>query len=460
MITRDIINKNILFKDIPSQETDVPYYSYAELSESIDICKNVLENKYGAKAGQTALIGANPGKIQIALIFACAELGITLVIVDYDRSDHWAIEDYIDPKTRALMPIDYFLFDDHNNSRGKYKLFNKICNKVIILSDELQDKTPNLTINVNRSSIFIKCTSSGTTGTPKIIEHTHGFIYELVKRNKVFFDGAVGVLYNLNHGSSIATFFLPALLSENVTTCYSILWSRLNTKINKKINHLMIPYPHLIDLFLKNNTSTENLIIYTLSTIKREWLSYLKQNLIKDIISIFGSNETSGPVLINKASDLHFYESKYKTIDDFYTINLSENDEFLVTLPIYNKTINTNDKFKFNGNNYYHLGRNDLIRVNGVHVNLLEYQKMAKKILNCDLIFDSLQNNIYLAVWNIDGDINNKVNTIDKNLRNYSNNAHYISNYDILDFDKFISGIKLDQELLRDYFRNYVEKKY
>jgi hypothetical protein len=223
----------------------------------------------------------------------------------------------------------------------------------------------------------------------------------------------------------------------------------------------MIPYPHFINRFLNENLdSFSELTLYTLSTIKREWIPFVKEKKIKDIISIFGSNETSGPVLINKASDPKFYESKYKAIDDFYNIKLSENGEFLITLPFYNKTINTNDTFKYNNNNYYHMGRSDLIRINGLAIDILNYQTIAKNILDCDMVFDSMHNDIYLAVWRNYADINNKVKMIDARLREESKDTHFISNFDVLNYEKFVSGVKLDQELLRDYFRNYAEKKY
>jgi acyl-CoA synthetase (AMP-forming)/AMP-acid ligase II len=461
IITREIINKNIKFKDIIDPNTDVVTdYSYQDLSEAIDTCKNLLQKNHNAKPGDSALIATYPGKMQIALIFACMELSITIIVVDYESSSNWEEGEYIDSKTKTLLPITYFILEEDTNQTKKYNLFRKICDKVIVLQNETLDNTPNSTLWSTKDSTVIRCTSSGTTGTPKLIEHTHEFMYYLISRNRKFFDGSVGLLFNLNHGSSVATYFLPAIMSEKVERMYSIFWTYTSKTIISDVNHIMIPYPHYISRFLANNLSSNSeLIVYTLSTIKREWLQLIKDKKIKDVISIFGSNETSGPVLINKATDQYFHESKYKAVDDFYTINLSDKGEFLVTLPYYNKTINTNDTFRFKNDNYYHLGRNDLIRVNGLSVEIVDYQNKTKEYLDADLVFDSVRNDIYLAVWTNDDDINNKVQAIDAYLRGKSNNTHYISNHEVLDLNNFVSGVKVDQEKLRDYFRNHATKK-
>jgi hypothetical protein len=459
IITRHIINKNIQFKDYYKQDNVLKYdsYTFDELSSSIDACKNFLLKNFKIEKNQSALIGVrHASRMQLSLVFALCELGIALAIVDYERDDDFIDYNYIDPKTKLLLPIHYHIVN--NSEHTKFKIFEKVCDNTIILDKVIiDDYSPNNTILATKDSIVMRCTSSGTTGTPKIIEHTHQFIYELIKRNSVQFDGSAGFIFNLNHGSSPATYFFPSLASNKLTECVNFNWMILQDVLqNCNLNHLLIPYSHQIDDVLKNKTNTNNdLTLYTLSTIKRDWLSHLKQNKIKNVVSIFGSNETSGPVFLNYLNDNKFQENKFVALDNFYTIEINEQEEILVKLPIYNKVIKTNDKFKKIDDYFYHLGRSDLLRVNGKTINKEKYEYIVKSKMNADLIYDTVTNSIYLAVWESIDNLDEKVLQISKILKSLTQNAHFINKYEVLPYNNFLTGIKLDHELLRDYFRNY-----
>jgi len=495
IVTRDLINKNIAFKDIIFRDDDtkaitrektffddiiIKKYSFDELSELIDICKNALQRN-GAKPGETALIGELAGKMQTALVFACTELGLTINIIDHNRPDHWQNTDYIDIKTKLLLPIDYYLVDKNNRniiSMSNFNIFSKVCNKVISMSDEEIDTTPNNTIGATKDSILMKCTSSGTTGIPKVITHNHEFMSSLIQRNSKFFDGSVFVIYNLNHGSSPATYFFPALASKNTEkilsaslhdiVSHSTGKPKVRTKIKElfknriKFDHLMIPYPSVIEPFLKSGIYPET-TLYTLTTIDKTWKYYQRDGRIKDIISIFGSNETCGPIFINKLSDKNFDPHYYSLVDKFYKVELVDGkyhpevkreDSLEVSLPIYNKKVNTNDIFLITEDGrYFHKGRNDLLRVNGVEIPT-DYQTKIGSLIIGDLVIDTINNALYLAIWEEYDKLEEIVKTIDQYMKSYSNGSHYISKYQVLNHNDFEAGVKLDQEILRDYFRD------
>jgi hypothetical protein len=221
-----------------------------------------------------------------------------------------------------------------------------------------------------------------------------------------------------------------------------------------EFDHLMIPYSYMIDNFLKHGTY-ENLNLYTLSTIKQQWVPYFLDKRIKNIISIFGSNETSGPTFINEIADHAFEENKYRLLDDFYSINLLEGNMLEVTMPVYGTKIVTNDVFDKVDFNYYHRGRNDLYRVNGFEVNVTAYTELIKKYLDADLIIDTVKDSLYIAVWK-DERTESNINIIREAISKSSYNAHKINKYAVLDKIKFMTGVKLDMELLRDYFRKFV----
>lgn len=453
IVTRELINHSITFRD--SSNLNCPY-TYMDLSKDIDAYKNLLQHKYNATVGQSVLIGEQSGRKQLALVFACLELGLTITIVDYGRKDNFQTG-YFDPKTTLLLPIHYFIVSTADIT-DKFSFFNDACDTTIILADEALDYAPNQTVNAAPDTILLKCTSSGTTGTPKIVYHTHEFIFALVMRNAKMFGGVIGQAFNLSHGSSLATFFLPTLFSSEVSEYINFTLDHTSSVIeNHKIDHLMLPYPDMIEVFVEeyNTRSHSGITLYSLTYIRDEWKDYTQKGKIKDIISFFGSNETSGPTLINKVSYDDFNRQRYRKIDDFYGLEL-RNTELVVTLPTYDIQIETKDEFVSNGEAFVHLGRNDMHRINGRFFLETSYQRVVKDRLNGNLIFDFVRNEIYLAMWDSDDAHEEKIREIQEILKQRSDDAHYISKHQILNHDDFLSGIKLDQELLREYFRRHV----
>jgi hypothetical protein len=463
ILTREIINKNIKFVDFYNDEDFATHYDYAELDALINAYKNLLMHKYHVTPGNTVLIGESSSIRQTAMMFACLELGMTLVIVDYNRSDQFETK-RVDTKTLLLLPIDIFvigkLFDV-----GKFQFFSKISEKTISLGEETElDYTENHIVHAVPTSVAMKCTSSGTTGTPKVITHTHEFLYELSLRNSNMFSGTVAQGFNLNHGSSLATYYLPTLMSGRVNQYINFTMWLLESVIDRimsrgiDLDHLMLPYAHLFDVFLSGYCKypQKGICLYTLNYIKDEWKQHVLSGKISDVVSIFGSNETSGPTLINRLTDKNFHTQEYRPIDDFYQLDLV-NNELVVKMPVYENTvIHTKDLFELSNGKYRHLGRDDLYRINGIAFNENKYQRiLAEYTEDAKLIFDFVRNEIYLCFFEkLDlAEMKNIAVAMRKRLRDISNNTHSIDKYGLVNPKYFMSGIKLDHELIRDHFR-------
>lgn len=460
IVTREIINKDIIFTDVTTYNYESTVYDYYKLSKEIDKFKNLLQ-KYNAISGNSIIIGIHPSIEQIAAIFASLELGMVITIIDYGRKDNFQHYKYMDPKTEILLPVDFFIVEN-SSSTDKFNYFSRICNTAIVCSSESFDYNENNTIECTPESDIIKCTSSGTTGTPKKITHTHEFFSKLVERNSVFFDNTVGLGFNLNHGSSIATYFLPALASKKVKKFVNFMYQdderytesfSYQLTIIENLNHLMMPYRNFLEQIAKYKNP--NLTLYTLSVIPSK-LKIKYQDCYKDIISFFGSNETSGPVFINRINDTKYQEESYFEIDNFFAYKLFDK-KLHVKLPVYNHTINTQDEFYFDNDVYYFLGRNDLQRINGMCIRNKSYSRIVQEFVNGELVYDYLRQEIYLAIWDKTTHPKKIVKKINKKIKRISRSSHYITKVAVLDREEFLSGVKLDQELLREYFRRYVD---
>jgi hypothetical protein len=56
-------------------------------------------------------------------------------------------------------------------------------------------------------------------------------------------------------------------------------------------------------------------------------------------------------------------------------------------------------------------------------------------------------------LWYDDIDLEKKVNKFSSYLRLQSGARHFIADYDRLEYTEFLSGIKLDHEMIRQYYR-------
>lgn len=497
VIDRGVINQNIIFCDITDQG-EIINYSYQQFEDLIDKIKSYLLSKYNIRPGETAVVGyENTCVHKIAAFFACLELGLSITIIDhqpkFDNSsltvtatDGTKIQS-VDTKTQLLSPINYFIcgkdrLDVENDPKSKSFFLHNYCSNTIYHNDITNfsyDKAICNDLKIDPKSIAMRCTSSGTTGTPKVIEHTHEFLFDLCKRNSKMFYGNIVNEKCLGHGSGPSTYFIPTLMSKNVEKVFNF-WGETDDFIPAKypirnenlFDHIMIAYTHDIDIYLEDiddNHPASNLTIYTLSTIKKEWISYVKDKKIKNIISLFGSSETAGPIFINQANDENFVQNKFSLIDEYYKVSFTNKNLLEVLIPVYNKKINTNDEFLIDANNkdFYHNGRSDLIRINGKNVNISKCDKILSKlntILDAKFIYDTAINEIYLAVWESSSQkssilrdtetLDSLIKKINVKMLEFSSSHHYISKYQVLDQAPFFTGIKLDNQLLRDYFRS------
>jgi hypothetical protein len=191
---------------------------------------------------------------------------------------------------------------------------------------------------------------------------------------------------------------------------------------------------------------------------------YIKDSYVKEIQSIFGSNETAGPLFLSTltADNIDEYDSKsFMKVDDFYDMHI-EDDVLTVALPVYGTKIKTNDVFLVDGDRYTHGGRSDLVRINDVTIDFNFFNAMCQEYNDqIMLVTDTIENKIYLAIDKkyptLSANVDSIVEHINKKIRlYYSTDRLQIDKYIIEDFNSFLSGVKIDRELIREYFRQHV----
>jgi len=479
LITREVINKNIKYGGIGDRNT---LYDFEFLSQEIDRFKNLLQHNKAQK-GQT-VYNSLRGMRSVSLFFAASELGLITCVIDVTKSSfqlHFQNKKYIDAKTKSVMPIDFIFLDEkslykmRDGNINKLKYYTDIAEKVIEY-DENFDCTYNDTINATEDTVVVKTCSSGTTGTPKAISHTHSFICRVAKRNSHYFYGNVMSTKIFHHGSSFATFFLPSLLADKVERIhyeYKKYNYRGGDNFLKNIDHIQFPYTNDIKKFLKDTTSdTPQLNIYTLAKMDKTWKKYLGSKM-KDIISLFGSSETSGPIFVQNLSDENFEVDRFVDPDGWYDVKIVDGKLNL-----------TGDLFERNDDgSYKFLGRDDVVTIQGQEISLKKINQEAKKLIGrCVVTIDTKLDKVYLCVFNNYQDTRwigedrvslyrhlyesepnqwfNQEKETDVDLAEQIEKFTSLYPFEIQskifpekDTGKFMCGIKIDHEAIRDRFR-------
>jgi acyl-CoA synthetase (AMP-forming)/AMP-acid ligase II len=477
-ITRNFISDNFVFTDIRSENLET--YNKESLIEKINLWKYILKYQYNAVKQESILIGMQVIDINyFAIIIASAELSLKIVVVDYNRTDKFKNVEYNDPKTKLLSPIDIFLHDFPDNTIETDQVYSKFIffkthsrrtySTVSSLSFAL---VPELYATIESimpqpSDVLFRVTSSGTTDVPKVIEHTHEFISAVSLRNSEPYRGIAVHVNNLNHGASASVTLLPLLASKNIYK--HLFYDGANPEsidglvealipYKNEIGFLSFPYPFLIDKFIEisreKNVSWPHLDLITLSYILDTGKQAVRDGIFNTITSVFGSNETLGPLFVN-ISHLENWDIDprcYSIPNDFYKIRLLDDGKIIVNVPIYNKEVETNDYFDKEGDYFIHRGRSDMFRINGETINMSTVNDLNKQNSSVYIVVDTVYHCLYLACWeDLELDEIYKIkDSIESNFERIK-----ITKIAHLDKSNFYYAIKIDNELLREYFRTY-----
>jgi acyl-coenzyme A synthetase/AMP-(fatty) acid ligase len=465
-----IIDRNFVSKKFKCRikRSDL-VFDYDDLVDLINYWKAIFQDKHKLVAGNRIMFGYSLIDIYyIGAILAATELGLQLVINDNAY--------YNKAKLEMYFPLDLYVTQSSLQIKEQEAILqNSLQVEHESIFDQYQIQFPErfpeyISTMCQPSNLMMLCTSSGTTGPPKSVRHTHAFMASLSARNArvMKFDGQVCHTKSLHHGSGLAAFFLPALTSDKCD-CHHIFPIKTDADIAEAvqyfldwdINHVQFSYRKEIESFLQQSVDQKaryrDLTIRTLGGyIDPEWQKLLKQIGNVRIITGFGCNEAGGPMMTNQldADTKNFdYRNYVACDDDYYKLELTKDGRLQVTPPTeFNLQETMPDSFEVNGNVYTHLGRADMFRIREMAIEAKWFLSLCRNLkIDGELVFDSVKQKIYYADWG-SGIVDDNVAKLNNELD--SKYGVSISTWKVLRHQDYVYGVKVDHPLLRETFNN------
>lgn len=477
LITRSFIHPEIQFAELHSKE--LTSYDFDKFNDAINFWKIVLYEGHGLRSGNTMCIyDSTVGFLYSSLFFAAAELGIEMITPPEKANDDTGYVEHLEVMTKESGLFDLAVFDDINMDQPKIvamgkRYCKKILNEKIFFDYKIKDhelyKYLSTNILATPDSVLVRATTSGTTGEPKPLKYTHKQLYRISVRNidvMEYRNNSVCHTRNLHHSFILMTHFLPAMIGSSKHYSFPLgRWDNINEFIDlvqqEKISKVALSYKGLLDEILLSMTNKNIQFDHNVDFIvggfhvKPEYITLAKKTNVQNIVSLFGNNETFGPIFvkqINQNQEINSYKPDWypPAPDDFMTIKNLDNKISVSVAPLGIEDIVLEDTLI--GNNidgYIHKGRDNLFRLNEEVFTIPELTEIVAP--NCtgdfDICPDILDQKLYLAVWNGEIDFEKINQTMRQKFRHLQFN-----NYAKLHKDNY-SGFKVNMSVLRNYFK-------
>lgn len=309
----------------------------------------------------------------LAAVFAAIDYGLIIVI----SGEHSLTDEYVERTkikvimTRGIQPCTVFAKNVKHLNLDKIKF------------------QENNSYIINPIETMVEAYTSGTTGWPKCIAHTHESILAATNNSIKHYWKDAGnswFFHNIVHLGVSSVYFFPALFSSKkiilppLDNCY-------NEKLLKKYKpNILLIFPVHFQTYPKLQNLDLSHVDYVLtggSTIPKDFCKRLLKQGVKNIAVIYGLTECLPPLIhkiVNKDNISSYEESEMGYIIDEtgnYTINKKEiltitDSKHLCTsvnnVPV--KEFITNDIVSASTETFYFEKRNsDLIRIDERLVN-------------------------------------------------------------------------------------------
>jgi len=477
IITRDVLHPEFEITALNRDKDDniiTVYMSRQELNEKIDLAKTYLIKEFNVKKGQRVVMSMTYWPNYPIWLFACSELGMKFIISDFPKTA-LAMEKMPLYKTADIVLWDMIYPPGYDQPQYSDRKLN--CN---VLETYNPDEIVSPVWCEPSDSIMIT-TSSGTTGTPKLIEHDHEFFFKMMNSDADLYglkeDEKCWHDKNLQHGVILGVYFLP--MANRCKSHYHspIGWgggereealhrATVEKVQSEKINRIAVFFDamewfsDLIDITKKQH---DNMKIHYIGSLKEKYFNKIAGEFGYTIIPTFGSQEVGGPVFyceINQSNYKNWNIRTYGTPTPFYKEVTTVNDKLLRITDYKGREHFTGDRFDVENNVYTFLGRADLCRINGKTVYTYFLNSVVEEVTGLvreqsfDIVFDSEE-----ECWYIRTDQELDLEDLNKKMEPHVDPDYYSIRKQIVGPRKqfFIDGWKFSNAMVRLAITNGIE---
>jgi acyl-CoA synthetase (AMP-forming)/AMP-acid ligase II len=335
---------NILSRDCIRDDIVFDNYSKETISFTINRVKNLLRDA-GAEKGDLITISIlHVNHWHIASIFACAEMGLKIMILDSPAT----LESLPYTKLALHGPSQFYIHDSEIDTTDIYgglhdEMIRRYGGEPVDIRHARKTYQNDFRVDVSPDDPFLLSSTSGTTKASRPILFSHKEVYEISKRNIDVFgfepDSFVCHSRNLHHASALLTSLFPALMGSqrhfNIPIGHDLSGEDhlllQGYHMIRKINttHIMIPNKATLIDFLETikepfkRTLNINMCGFALD---EKFVELARQYNVK-FLSHYGSIDTAIPFLVNFVDEDSVVEENCLGVmpDQFYGMVMKGN---------------------------------------------------------------------------------------------------------------------------------------